>query len=500
MSKIVLSSLLALLAVLLAGCKLGPNFSRPEAPQEKSYTKEGLPPLPPPGGTDPQQHFVLGQKLTGEWWALFHSSALNQVVEQAFVGNRTLVTAEASLAQAREVVVAATAGLYPQVNFAANAERQKESLAAFGLPQPPVTFNLFSLGPTVSYALDVFGGTKRTIEEEQSLSDYQQFQLSAAYLTLTGNAVTQAIAIASTRAQIRTLEGIIADDERNLALVRREVAAGEASQLDVETATSQLAADRTQLPPLLQQLNVTRHALAVLVGRRPSEWEPPDFDLADLTLPTDLPVTLPSELVRQRPDILAGEAQLHAASAAVGVATANLYPQLTLSASTSQIANRPNQLFTEPANIWSLALGLTQPVFEGGQLEAQRRAAVDAFHGALASYEQIVLQSFGQVADSLDALSHDAELLDAEHRAVDSADAYLRLTRTAYAAGNVGILQVLDAQRQSEQSRLGYVRAQAQRYQDTAQLFLAIGGGWWNWTGQRQERSASPRTLPASAH
>lgn len=493
-------SLLALVATLLAGCMVGPNFKRPEAPPDKSYTKEGPSPPIAPGGTDPQQHFAFGQKLTGEWWALFHSSALNQVVEEAFAGSRTLVTARANLAQARQVVLEATGGLYPQVNVAGNVERQKESLAAFGLVGPPVTFNLFSIGPTVSYATDVFGGVRRTIEEEQSLAENQQFQLSAAYLTLTGNAVTQAINIASIRAQISTLRGIIADDERNLDLVRREVSAGEASQLDIETAASQLATDRTQLPPLMQQLNVARHALAVLVGRRPSEWEPPDFDLDELTLPTELPVSLPSDLVRQRPDILASEAQLHAASAAIGIATANLYPQLTLSASMSQVANRPNQLFTEAANIWSLAAGLTQPVFEGGRLVAQRRAAVEAFNGALGTYEETVLQAFGQVADSLDALSHDADLLEAEHRALDAANSYLRLVRIAYAAGNVGILQILDAQRQSEQARLGYVRAQSQRFQDTAQLFLAMGGGWWDWQGRAEKAPAAARTLPANAH
>jgi len=241
-------------------------------------------------------------------------------------------------------------------------------------------------------------------------------------------------------------------------------------------ARSQLENDRTLLPPLRQQLSVARHALAILVGQPPAEWSAPKFDLDRFTLPRELPLSLPSELVHDRPDIMAAEAQLHAASATIGVATANLYPQITLSVSVGQQALTLGHFFEAGSNIWSLAGGLTAPIFHGGTLEAERQGAIDAYRASLANYEQTVLTSFGQVADVLQALTHDAEELVAQRHALEAADASLSLTRLSYSAGNVGVIQVLDAQRLHEQARLGYVRAEAQRFQDTAQLYLALGG------------------------
>jgi len=263
--------------------------------------------------------------------------------------------------------------------------------------------------------------------------------------------------------------------------VQRELKAGEATQIDVETAQSQLENDRTFLPPLRQQLSAARNALSLLAGRSPASWTPPDFDLDRLTLPDLVPVSLPSQLVRQRPDILAAEAQLHAASAAIGVATAQLYPQISLSASYEQMSNHPENWFALQSSAWSLAAGLTAPVFHGGQLTAQKRAAVAAFDATLAGYRQSVLTAFAQVATVLDALQHDAELADAQKRALDTAERSLKLTRTAYAGGTIGILLVVDAQRRYSQARIGYVRAVAQRYLDTVQLFAAMGGGWRQW-------------------
>ncbi len=374
------------------------------------------------------------------------------------------------------------------------AERQKLSLAAVGINQPPIVFNFFALGPTVTYALDVFGGNKRFIEEQEARAASADFQLDATYLTLTGDTVTEMLEIAAIRAEIKTTQDIIADDEENLRLVRAELSAGVATQLDVQTATSQLEADRTLLPPLRQQLSVARHTLSVLTGQAPVNWSPPDIDLAALALPQELLVSLPSELVRQRPDILAAEAQLHAASAAIGVATAQLYPNITLTASIAQEALVPNQFFAQPSNVWAFGAGLTAPLFEGGTLLAQKRAAEDAFRVVLANYEQTILQSFGQVANIMQALAHDAELLDAERRALTSAEASLALTRLSYTAGNVGVLQVLDAQRLYERARLGYVQAQSQRFLDTAQLFIAMGGGWWDWQPQ-----GAAEQIPAKA-
>jgi NodT family efflux transporter outer membrane factor (OMF) lipoprotein len=492
------------MAAVLSGCTLGPDFRLPWAPAETTYHP----------GSDAssagEQRFDLGQKITGDWWQLYHSAPLAETVKEAVAGNKTLVATAASLAQAREVEAEASGGLFPQVDVGASASRQKISPSQFGLSKlpagfPPI-FNAFSVGPRVSYALDIFGEVRRSIERAGALADAADYALDAAYLSLTGTAVAEAITIAGANAQIRTVEDIIRDDDTNLRLVNDEVKAGTGTQIDTETATSQLAADRTLLPPLHQQLSQARHALAVLAGKAPADWTPPNFELADLTLPTDLPVSLPSALVRQRPDILSAEAQLHAASAAIGVATAQLYPNITLTASLAQEALSPDKLFWGASNVWSIGSGLTAPIFHGGELEAQRRAAIDAYDAAVATYEQTVLQSFGQVADVLDALQNDADLVIEERRAVTAAESSLRLTRIAYRNGGIGILQVVDAQRTLERARLGYVRARAQRLADTGQLFLAMGGGWWTWrtpdgaADDTGKIKAVPVAAPAAAH
>jgi len=464
------------LAILVSACTVGPDFARPEPPATKVYTKESGSILSPADAAAFEQHVAPGRKPAPEWWKEFRSHDLDQVIDQAVAANRTLAAARSSLAQAREAVIAAEGALYPQVDFAASAGAQKYGAAFLGTTQVLPAFGFFELGPSVSYALDVFGGTKRRIEGEEALAAYQAFELEAAVLMLTGNVVGEAIAIASVRAQIKAVEDILEDDEKNLELVGAARAAGAVSDVDVLSAESQLANDRTLLPPLRQQESVARHALAILAGKAPGDWSPPEFELAQLTLPRELPLSLPSELVHDRPDIMAAEAQLHAASAAVGVATANLYPQITLTSSLTQQALDAGHLFTAAGTAWSVIGGLTAPIFHGGELEAERRAAVEAYKSALAQYEETVLQAFGQVADVLRALAHDAEQLAAQRHALESAGASLRLTRVSYSAGSSGILQVLDAERLYAQARLGYARADAQRYDDTARLFLALGG------------------------
>jgi NodT family efflux transporter outer membrane factor (OMF) lipoprotein len=474
----------ASLAALLTSCAVGPDFKAPAGPDSKAFTEDGIPSLKTNDPKEKEQRFVLGKKITGDWWKLFHDERLNAVLEQAIAGNQTLAAARATLAQSLEVVAQARGSLWPQIDLGAGAQREVASESFLGLPGKTPPFNIFSVGPTASYALDPFGLNRRRIEEQGAAAQYQDYQLDAAYLTLTGNAVTEALNIASARAQIVAVNTIIKDDEENLRLVQSELQAGEATQIDVEQAASQLASDRTLLPPLRQQVSVARHALSILLGRLPGNWVPPDFDLDEFTLPPELPVSLPSELVRQRPDILSSEAQLHEASAAIGVATAQLYPELNITASFTQEALTTGILFEPASSVWAVAAQLTAPVFHGGALEAQKRAAVDAFTASLATYKQTVLTGFGQVADSMEALAHDAELVEAERRALLSADASLQLTRTTYQYGNVGVLLVLNAQRLAEEARLGYVRAEAQRYLDTVQFLTAMGGGWWDWKGE----------------
>jgi NodT family efflux transporter outer membrane factor (OMF) lipoprotein len=269
--------------------------------------------------------------------------------------------------------------------------------------------------------------------------------------------------------------------------------------VDVTTAESQLANDRTLLPPLRQQLSVARDALTVYVGRIPADWSPPDFDLRDLTLPTVVPLSLPSELVRQRPDILAAEAQLHAAAADVGVATANLYPNFTLNANALQSATHLSNFFSGIYTAYNIGAAMAAPIFHGGALEAQQRAAKHAFDAAWAAYRQTVIQSFGQVADLLHALAHDDEAVKTQRAALAATEQALKLARLSYSAGNTTLLQLLDPERQMQQARLGLVRAETQRLIDTAQLLVALGSGWWNTPPTAPSADTLPkRTVPVS--
>jgi NodT family efflux transporter outer membrane factor (OMF) lipoprotein len=475
-------------AALLGGCVVGPNFHRPGAPATPGYR--------PPGESRPvgtaaaaaqqrapaaapyAQQILLGAPATADWWTLFRSPQLDELMRRAMADNHDLAAAKATLAQARELVAAQSGQLYPQVSLQASAGRQKygkEFLGSLVSSVPPFTYESF--GANVSYVLDYDGAIARSVEEQNALEQYERSELAAAQLTLTGDVASEAVIIAATRGEIRAAAELLSEDRDNVSLVQTAFANGSVSKLDVLTAQSQLASDQTLLPPLYQQLSMARHALAVLLAHPPAEWSQPDLELTDLRLPRQLPVSVPSQLVRRRPDILAAEAQLHAATAAVGVATANLYPQIALTATLSQQALSPAQLFNASSNAWSLIGGLTQPLFEGGRLRAERRASLDALHASAARYQQVVLDSFGQVADLLDALDHDAQLVAAQANARDTSQASLELARQSYQAGNSGILQVLDAQRERQRAELGFLEAQSRQYLDTVQLLLAVGGG-----------------------
>jgi NodT family efflux transporter outer membrane factor (OMF) lipoprotein len=487
-------------AGLLVGCTVGPNFEPPKPLPDTKYRQDDTVTLPA-GAKDETQRILAGTQLREDWWALFHSPELDATVRAAIAGSPTLVQARATLEHALQTEVQAAGGLYPQLNLTAGASRQRLNFETLGIPPNPAfphfaEFNIFSVGPQVSYALDIWGGTRRLIEERAAQAEFQGYQMAAAYLTLTSNAVTEGITIAAIQAQIEAANDIIASDEQNLSLVQRELQAGEATEIDVESAQSQLENDRTILPPLRQQLSAARNALSLLVGRTPAEWSPPDFNLERIALPSELPLRLPADLVHRRPDILAAEAQLHAANAVVGVATAQLYPQVTLTAGYQQLSTAVENWFAVQNNAWNMAANLTAPILRGGELTAQKRAAVAAFDATRAGYEQTVLQALTQVATVLDALQHDGQLVDAQHRALDAAERSLKLTRDSYQGGNVGILLVLDAQRRYEQARLGYVRSVQQRYLDTVQLFAALGGGWEQWA-QSQRPTIAPATEPA---
>ena len=469
--------------IAAAGCTVGPDFQPPAPPKQTGYTAPGE-----PGAQDAQsmglrQAVALGGKVTADWWSLFHSAALDQLVRQAVAGNYTLESAKARLAASQETIKATASALYPQVDFSTGAARERVTGAQFGLAPGalplPTAFNLFQVGPTASYMIDVFGGTHRQVERQTALADYQRYELDATYMSLTGNVVLQAVQVASLRAQRKATEDILQIDRQSVALVQTERQAGAVPDSDLVIVQSQLATDETLLPPLDQQLSTARHALAILLGQSPADWLAPDFDLSGLVLPASVPVSLPSDLVHQRPDILAAEAQLHAAGAQVGVAAAQLYPAITLSAAANLQSLDPGHLFNASSLVWSIAAGLTEPIFDGGLRQAQRRGALDAFRADAADYQQVVLQAFGQIADLLQALAHDADLMAAQKRALDKAAESVRLQQINYAAGGTGVLNLLEAQVQYQRALLGNVRVLAQRYQDTAQLLVAMGGGWW---------------------
>ena len=466
---------LAGMAAVLAGCKVGPDFKRPDSPPVERYTSQRLQVEARSSATVDQQ-IALGETLDRDWWRLFQSDALDAVVKQALEGNRTLVAANATLAQTRELARAQAGALYPQIDMTAGLGRQKYGAEFFGTFEKLPAFSYYALGPTVSYALDYTGGTARSVEQQYALAEYQRQQLNAAYLMVSGNTVLQCLRIALLRGEIATVEAILEEDRENQKLVQVAFEAGSVSRVDVVSAESQLASDATLLPSLRQDLSVARHALAIILGQLPADAAPTAFELSQLTLPRNLPVSLPSELVHRRPDILASEAQLHAATAAVGVATSNLYPHIVLTGSLTLQSAMLGHLFEGSNNAYSAAGSLTAPLFDGGTLRAQKRAAIDAMQASTANYQQTVLAAFGQVADSLEALDHDAEQLDAQAHAQSAARENVDLTRKSYNEGNVGVLQVLDAERLYQNARLGYVRAQAQRYMDTVQLFLALGG------------------------
>jgi NodT family efflux transporter outer membrane factor (OMF) lipoprotein len=463
-----------LFGALASGCVVGPNFRAPATPATGNrYTSAPL--------TGLQQATVLhldpSLPAPAEWWSLLESPRLDDTIRTALQGNRNLAAARARLAQEQQLVSAAQASLYPSLSVDATAGRVKYGPAFLGPSLSGVPgFNFFSIGPAVSYAFDYTGGLRRGVEQQQALESSQQQQLQAAGLAISGNVAMQALVIASARAQLDALQAVIDDDRRNLQLVQTAFAAGGSTRVDILNAQSQLASDQTLLPPLRRQLSLASDALALLVGRSPGDWTPPDFTLQDFHLPMQLPLAVPSQLARRRPDILAAEARLHAATAAVGVATADLYPQISLTANLSLQANVLGKLFNASGIGRGITGSLTAPIFNHGQLRARQRAAVDEMHAALADYEQAVLTGFGQVADALQALDHDQELLVSERAALQTSTQNLQLTRESYSAGNSGVLQVLDAQRQSAQAELGLVRAESQRFQDTVQLLLALGG------------------------
>ena len=482
LKRIQVFSLAALIAC--TGCVPGMYLKSPRVAPPSGYTALPMPDktAAASGVAGDAQVFAWDQKIPAAWWMLFHNEALDQVIRMSLKDSPSLASAEAALRQAQENYnVVSGARRYPAVNGALGASRQKSSPAAAGISGGKGTvFDLYNASVNVSYTFDIFGASKRELEALAAQVDYQQFQLQAVGLALTANVVTTVIKEASLRAQLKAMDEILATQEQQLEMLERQLALGGISRAEVLAQETQLEQTRALLPPLGKELDQTRYQLAVLLGKFPGDSAGiPAFDLGTLSLPTELPVSLPSSLARQRPDIQAVEALVHAAGALVGVATADLYPQISLSGDLGSMANHPADLFKADGIAWSLGAGLVQPIFNGGALRARQRAAVAAYDQAAAQYRQTVLLAFENVADVLRALDADAAALKAQTDAEAVAAESLALTQKQFEAGAVNYILLLNAQRQYQQIKVGLVQAQAARFADTAALFQALGGGWW---------------------
>lgn len=472
----------SLLAVaLLAGCTtVGPDFQTPAAPKVARYTAGALPAATAsaPGTLGGVQQFGATSKVSQPWWTEFGSPRLDALVRQALRNSPTLQAAQATLRQAQETYRAqAGSTLYPTVGAKLGASRNEVNAAEQGEPgSSQRLYNLYNAGIDVNYNLDLFGGNRRALEALAAQADYQAYQLAGARLTLAGNVATTAFAQAQLRAQIQATEAIAKAQKDELDITRRRLQLGAASEVDVLSLQTQYQQTLAGLPPLRNKLQQADHLLAVLVGEAPGRAAIPRFELSDFRLPAKLPMVVPSELVRQRPDVQASTALLHAATAQYGVAVSNLYPQINLSGTLGVDSLTTGALFGPGSMIWSLAGDLAQPLFNAG-LRAGASAADANLQAAGANYRETVLQALRSVADALRQLENDAQALQAQAAADDAAQQSLALVQRQYDLGAASYLQLLTAQQQAQSTRIQLLAAQAARLADTAALYQAMGGG-----------------------
>jgi NodT family efflux transporter outer membrane factor (OMF) lipoprotein len=499
-SRLAAGALMAgLSASVLAGlsaCAVGPNFKRPAPPAATGY-----------GGASAQvdtaaaesaaggaQHFVAGMDIPSQWWTLFQSPQLNQLVEQALKGNPDVGAAQAALRQAHELYLVQKTSFFPNLQGSFSGDRSEFPSNTLTAPTVATnsTYTLYTAQLTLSYAPDVFGATRRQVEIAKAQAESNRFQLEAAYLTLSSNVVVTAVQEASLRGQIKATERLLQLQHQLTDLVKRQRALGTASELDLLAQQSQEAQTAQTLPPLQKQLGQTRDALTALLGRLPSDEPQETFRLDELTLPTNLPVSLPSKLIEQRPDVRQAEENMHAASAAVGVAVADMLPQFSIDADLGSSALKLSKLFTPYTGFWDAGASLTQTLFDAGALLHRKRAADAALDQAAAQYRGAVILACQNVADTLRALQADADALKAGAEAERAAKATFDLAARQRALGTISLVAVLNAETVYLQAELALVQARANRFSDTAGLFQSLGGGWWNRIEEPRYEQFSP--------
>ena len=482
-------------SLLLTGCAVGPNFKQPAAPTVAGYTAHPLTTTASTPGViaGDAQHFSSDTDIPGDWWTLFHSRPLNALIEQSLSHNEDLKVAQAALAVARENTLAGRGAYFPTVSAGMSATRQQDPPGALA-PVPSnnaFLYNLFTPQVSVSYSPDVFGLNRRTVESLQAQQQAVRFQTIATQVTLTTNVVAAAVQQASLRAQVDATQKLVDLSAKMLKILRYQQAKGYVGRLDVAAQESQAAQVAATLPPLRKQLAQQDHLLAVLAGEFPGQSPVQKFDLSTLQLPQNLPVSLPSVLVAQRPDVRQAQANLHAASAQVGIATANRLPNFSLTANAGSTALAMSQLFKAGTGFWSIGAAIAAPIFQGGTLLHQQRAAKAAYVEAAAQYRSTVLTAFQNVADTLVALDQDAAGLSAAAKAADAAKVTLDLSQRQLKDGYASYLTVLSAEQAYQQAQITLVQAQASRFADTAALFQALGGGWWH-RGELSQGGSTP--------
>ena len=478
--------LIAAAALLLTtGCVVGPRFKKPAAPDVSGYTPA---PISTTSSTSnvaagEAQHIVDGRDIPGEWWTLFHSKPLNDLIERSLKANPSLKAAQAALVVARENMLAQRGAYYPSVSGSFSATRAKSSADLSPVTNTSaLTYSLYTPEVSVSFVPDVFGLNRRTVESLQAQEQQARFALAATHITLSANVAAGAIQEASLRGQIDATHELITINTNMLQILRDQYAKGYVSQLDVAAQESQLAQVAATLPPLLKQLAQQRDMLAVLSGGFPNQDLAENFALSSLQLPQELPLSLPSQLVEQRPDVRQAEENLHAASAQIGIARANRLPNFLLTGDVGSVAVLASNIFTSGTGFRDIGASVTQPIFEGGTLLHRERAARAAYTQADEQYRSTVLTAFQNVADTLHALRQDADALQAAAAAKDAATITLDLTKKQLEAGYANYLALLSAEQAFQQALINLVQAQSNRYADTAALFQALGGGWWNRT------------------
>lgn len=469
--------IVAVACLVASGCAVGPDFQRPAAPETKSYR------VTPPAIED--QRFVDGADVPSQWWELFHSAPLNALVQRSLAANPNIDAARAALLVAQETVAAQRGAFWPQVSASVTPTRQRiaDSLSS-PLNSPANPFSLHTAQVSVGYTPDIFGGARRQTESLEAQAEFQRFELEAARLSLAANIVTAAVQEASLRGQIVALEKILAMQAETLDLARRQLTLGAIAEAGVVAQEAALAQSHAMLPPLRKQLAQTRDLLTALAGGFPDRELEQRFDLEHLQLPRDLPLSLPSTLVEQRPDVRAAEAQAHAASAEVGVAFANRLPQFNINAGIGSVATHMADLIKAGGGFWSVAGAVAQPILDGGALSHRKSAADAAYEQSLAQYRATVIAAFQNVADTLHALEQDADALRAATAAEQAASRSLAIARRQVELGDISHLAFLGAEQSYQQAVVGLVQARANRYADTVALFQALGGGWWNQPAQ----------------